>query len=84
MAIISFPFNGFTPSFVGDTLRLLLSQVPATAWHLRKGGRLVLVLSSLSNTVALKEAVDRLGLKISKKFKKHYFFEDILVWLLAV
>lgn len=52
--------------------------------RLNKDGRIVMVLSSLSNTGMLRREMERLGLNTVKELKRHYFFEDILVWLLEV
>jgi release factor glutamine methyltransferase len=66
-----------------EGVELSINFLEGVLWHLKRDGRLILVLSSLSNKEALTREVESLGLRISKELKRHYFFEDILVWLLA-
>jgi release factor glutamine methyltransferase len=67
-----------------EGVELSIRFLESSVLHLKKDGRIILVLSSLSNIELLKENMDRLGLKTFKELKKHYFFEDILVWLLGL
>lgn len=51
--------------------------------HMKEAGALILVLSSLSHTGMVMDEMHRLSLRTLKELKRHYFFEDILVWLIG-
>lgn len=51
--------------------------------HLEDKGRIVLVGSSLSKKEKIKQEVERLHLKAFEERKVHYFFEDIIVWMIG-
>ena len=52
--------------------------------HMKDGGRIIVVSSSLSNLGRLEREISRLKLRKIAEKKRHYFFEDIVVAMLAV
>lgn len=67
-----------------EGVELSISFLEGAVPHLYKGGALILVSSSLSNIPKLKKRLDDLELRIVKEYKVHYFFEDILAWLISL
>ncbi|MDE1823165.1 MAG: methyltransferase [Candidatus Micrarchaeota archaeon] len=55
------------------SIRFLDGALP----HLEENGEILLVASSFGNMLQLRKGIERMGLKIEKTFKEHYFFEDI-------
>ncbi|MGC8888398.1 MAG: HemK2/MTQ2 family protein methyltransferase [Candidatus Micrarchaeia archaeon] len=51
--------------------------------HLKRGGRIILIASSLSDFEGLKKEIEELGYAVEEMLKEHYFFEDIMALILA-
>lgn len=51
--------------------------------HMKRGARIILVASSLSDLDMLKSHLEKSGLKIYKTAKTHIFFEDIVAYLIG-
>lgn len=52
--------------------------------HLKKGGRIIIIASSLGNMLKFRSEIGRIGFKIEEEKKVHIFFEDIIALILSI
>ena len=63
-----------------ETIRRFLKAAPG---HLSPAGKIIIVSSSLADSMELQGIVRSSGLKIEKEGKVHLFFEDIIAYVLS-